>query len=207
MRYNLNENMKNAVFLDRDGVINELVYFPEMGIIDTPIKTSQVKLVFGIDQLILQAKKLGFLIIVISNQPSIGLKKITEKDFILINNKVHSLLLKENALPDSFYYCFHHPYAKLVKYRRKCNCRKPKTGLFKQAAEEFNLNLSESWMIGDGIDDVRAGKAAGCTTILLANINSSENLRIIEQQLGKIKPDFIIKKLPEALEIIRKDRK
>lgn len=194
--------MHKAIFLDRDGVINELIYFPEAGVVDTPININQVKLVFGIDQLILQAKRQGFLIIVISNQPAIGLGKLEKKDFELIDQQIKKKLLEKNAQSDAFYYCFHHPFAKLEKYKKICDCRKPKIALFKKAAKEFNIDLSQSWMVGDGVDDIKAGKGAECKTILLANINSTENLRIIEEQLEKIKPDFIIKKLPEALSII-----
>ena len=194
--------MKQAIFLDRDGIINELIYYPESGIVDTPINTTQVKLVFGIDSLIHQAKKLGFLVIVVSNQPAVGLNKIKKQDFDLIDKKIRNILLRGKVKVDTFYYCFHHPYAKLRKYKRNCDCRKPKIGLFKKAAKKFNIDILRSWMIGDGVDDVISGKNAGCKTILLANIKSSENLRIIEEQLGGIRPDFIIKKLPEALSII-----
>lgn len=194
--------MKQAIFLDRDGVINELVYFPEAGIIDTPIKVDQVKLNFGIDKLITYAKKLGYLVIVISNQPALGLNKISEKDFEAVDKKIEDMLLEKGIKLDGVYYCFHHPFAKIAKYRQKCNCRKPNTEFFSKAANQFNIDLSDSWMVGDGIDDIKAGRKAGCKTILLANINSTENLRIIEEQLGNIRPDFIIKKLPEALEII-----
>lgn len=195
--------MHKAIFLDRDGIINELIYYPESGIIDTPINISQVKLVFGIDQLICKAKKFEYLVIVISNQPARGLNKIKDKGFDLIDKKINDLLLEKDVKLDAFYYCFHHPHAKLAKFRKNCNCRKPKIGLFKKAAKKYDINLSKSWMVGDGVDDIKAGKRAGCKTILLSNINSAENLRIIEEQLGKIKPDFIIKKLPDALDIIR----
>lgn len=194
--------MKKTIFLDRDGIINELVYFPQAGIVDTPVNTNQVKLVFGIGELIRKAGKLGYLVIVISNQPAIGLHKISQKQFDLVDEKIRNLLLNKNLGLNAFYYCFHHPFAKLEKYKKICECRKPKIALFKKAAKEFNIDLSQSWMVGDGVDDIKAGKGAGCKTILLANINSTENLRIIEEQLGKIKPDFIIKKLPEALSII-----
>lgn len=194
--------MRKAIFLDRDGIINELVYYPEAGIVDTPINSSQVKLIFGIDQLIRHAKKLGYLVVVISNQPAIGLNKISQKQFDFVDEKIRNLLLNKNLGLNAFYYCFHHPFAKLEKYKKICDCRKPKIALFKKAAKEFNIDLSQSWMVGDGVDDIKAGKNAGCKTILLANINSIENLRIIEEQLGKIKPDFVIKKIPEALNII-----
>lgn len=199
--------MNRAVFFDRDGIINELVYDKKHGIIDSPMIPSQVNLVYGIAELIKAVKKMGFKPIICSNQPSVGLSKTSLKNFQAVTDKIYSLLKNEGVTLDDQYYCMHHPFAKIRKYRFKCNCRKSKIGLFLKAAAKHNIDLSSSWMIGDGVDDIKAGKKAGCKTILLANINSAENLRIIEQQLGKIKPDFIIKKLPEALKIIRKHRK
>ncbi|MDO8512477.1 MAG: HAD hydrolase-like protein, partial [bacterium] len=75
-------------------------------------------------------------------------------------------------------------------------------GLFLQASKDHGIDLASSWMIGDGVTDVLAGKKAGCKTILLANIDATENLRIIEQQLKNNAPDYIIKKLPEAVDLI-----
>lgn len=195
--------MNKAVFLDRDGIINELVYFPEAGIVDTPINPRQVKLIFGIEKLIEEVQRSGYLVIVISNQPAIGLKKITQKNFTLIDKKIRKMLLKKGVVLINYFYCFHHPFAKILKYKRVCSCRKPKIGLLKKAARKFNIDLSNSWMIGDGVDDIKAGEKAGCRTILLANIKASENLRIIEKQLGVIKPDFLVKNLIEAAKVIR----
>lgn len=194
--------MNKAIFLDRDGVISELVYYPQQGIVDTPINISDVRLVFGVDKLIKDAKKIGYLVIAVSNQPSIGLKKIEEKDFKSIEKKIAKLLLEKGVNLTASYYCFHHPFAKIPKYKKNCICRKPKIGLFKKASKEFNIDLSKSWMIGDGVDDIKAGNKTGCKTILLANINSSENFRILEKQLGKTKPDFIVKNLIEAANIL-----
>lgn len=199
--------MNRAVFFDRDGVINELVYEPESGIVDSPLKASQVSLVYGIVKLIKAVKDLGFITVVCSNQPSVGLGKTTLKNFNAIRSKIKFLLKTQGAQLDLKYYCMHHPFAKIKKYKVSCNCRKPKIGLLKKAVKEHNIDLSKSWMIGDGVEDVIAGKNAGCKTILLANINSTENLRIIERQLGKIKPDFIIKKIPDSIEIIKKNLK
>lgn len=195
--------MKKALFLDRDGIINELVFYNGQGIIDSPILPSQVKLVYGIDQLIKDAKELGFAIIVCSNQPGIGLKKNTLKNLEDVTEEINSQLQSKGASIDKFYYCMHHPYAKLERFKKKCNCRKPEIGLFLRAARDFNIDLSKSWMIGDGIDDIKAGKTAGCKTILLANISATENLRIIEEQLESIRPDFIVKNLHRASELIR----
>lgn len=197
--------MKQAVFFDRDGIINELVYEPQTGTIDSPLTNKQVTLIHGISELIKKIRKLRFTIIVCSNQPSVGLGKTSLKNFQAVTGKILSLLKKGGATLDYQYYCMHHPFAKIAKYRIKCNCRKPNAGLLLEAASEHNINLKNSWIIGDGVDDVIAGQKAGCKTILLANITSSENLRIVERQLGDILPDFIIKKLPDALEIIKKN--
>lgn len=199
--------MNKAIFLDRDGIVNNLVYNPEQGVVDSPIASSQIELMFGVDQLIKGVKNLGFLVIVCSNQPSVGLGKITLNNLKKITEEINSQLKEKGLTIDDYYYCPHHPFAKLEEYKINCNCRKPNTGLFFKAADEHNIDLSESWMIGDGVDDIKAGKSAGCKTILLANINSSENLRIIEEQLGYQKPDFIVKKLPDALNIIKKTQK
>lgn len=195
--------MKPAIFFDRDGVINELVYEPKSGVIDSPLKASQINLVYGIVELIKAVKDLGFMTIVCSNQPAVGLGKTTLENFKEVNRKVCSLLRTQGAILDYEYFCMHHPFAKIKKYKLNCECKKPNTGLLLKSAKEHNIDLSKSWMIGDGVDDVIAGKNAGCKTILLANINSLENLRIIEKQLGKIKPDFIIKRLPDAIKIIK----
>ena len=189
--------------MDRDGIINELVYNPELGTIDSPLNPRQVKLVFGIKELLNSVLKKGFIGIIISNQPAIGLGKTTLKNHQKIINKIQREFKNKGIKIDSQFYCFHHPFAKLRKYKKACNCRKPAIGLFEEAVKELNIDLSKSWMIGDGVDDVIAGKKAGCKTILLANISASENLRIIEKQLGKIKPDFIIKKLVDAIDIIK----
>lgn len=196
--------MKKAVFFDRDGIINELVYDRKHGIIDSPMIPSQVNLVYGIAELVEAVKKTDFKTVICSNQPSVGLGKMNLKNFRAITDKIHSLLKNEGVTFDHQYYCMHHPFAKIRKYKLVCNCRKPKIGLFSKAAAEHNLDLSKSWMIGDGVDDIKAGKNAGCKTILLANINSAENLRILEKQLGETEPDFIVKNLIDASDIIKK---
>ncbi len=192
-----------ALFIDRDGVINELYYEPDYGIIESPLIPEQIRLVFGIVPLLKTAKKLGYKIIIISNQPNVALGKTTESNFKRISKKITELLKKEGVTIDGEYYCFHHPFAKVKKLRKKCHCRKPGTALFLEASKEYNIDLNASWMIGDGVADVLAGKSAGCKTILLANIEATENLRIIEQQLKDSKPDYIIKRLTDAVSIIK----
>lgn len=197
--------MRSAVFFDRDGIINELIYEPEQGVIDSPLTTLQIRLLYGIAELIKAVKELGFMTIICSNQPVVALGKTTLKNFQAIREEIESQLKRRGVILEDQYYCMHHPFAKIEKYRVECDCRKPKPGLLLKAAKEHNIDISKSWMIGDGVDDVLAGKKAGCKSILLANIRSSENLRIIEEQLGEIKPDFIIKKLSDAIKIIKEN--
>lgn len=199
-----NTDMKKAVFLDRDGVINELIFYAEQGVIDIPMNPSQIKLIHGISELLKYAKESDFIIVVCSNQSGVGLGKVTLENLNRITEEINSKLKSKGVTIDNFYYCMHHPYAKLRNFKAKCKCRKPEIGLFLKAEKELDIDLSKSWMVGDGIDDVKAGQKAGCRTILLANIKSTENLRIIEEQLGPVKPDFIVKKLPQVLEIIKR---
>ena len=197
-----NTLMKKALFMDRDGVINELVYNSEFGTVDSPLNPIQVTIIFGITELLKSAQARGFICVIVSNQPAIGLGKTTLVNHQKIVNKIKREFKKRGIKIEGQFYCFHHPFAKLTKYKKVCDCRKPAIGLFEMAVKELNIDLSKSWIIGDGVDDIIAGKKAGCKTILLANINSSENFRIIERQLGKIKPDFIVKKLTDGIAII-----
>lgn len=196
--------MKLAVFFDRDGVINELIFNPQHGTVDSPMLPSEVKLVYGIGGLIKGVKALGFTTIICSNQPAVALDKTSLKNLEAITKEIKRQLKAQGGVIDYQYYCLHHPYAKVKKYKLSCDCRKPRIGLFLKAAKEHDIDLSNSWVIGDGVNDVVAGNKTGCKNILLANTESMENLRLIQQQLGDIKPDFIIKRLPEAIKIIKK---
>ncbi|MEK7597162.1 MAG: HAD-IIIA family hydrolase [Patescibacteria group bacterium] len=191
--------MNKAVFFDRDGVINEMAFDAENGLVHIPWQANQIVLNHGIVELLKTTKKSGFLNVIVSNQPDIGLNRITEKIFKDIEKDILQKIEKENAFIDKAYYCFHHPYAKLEKYKKECNCRKPKTGLFLQAAKEMDIDLSKSWMIGDGLYDIVAGHNAGCKTILIANNVQTGHLKAIEEKLKNIKPDFIVKNLKEAI--------
>lgn len=195
--------MKNkALFLDQDGVILEMVYDLEHGSIHTPLNQKQVLLVHGIIALLKKAKKLGYKLIIISNQPDVGLKRLSRENFNMVHKRMEELLLRNNIELDGSYYCFHHPFAKIKKYKKNCNCRKPKTEFFKKAIREFNINVKKSWLIGDGVFDILAGNKMGFKTILLGNIYEAEYLRILESRLGSIRPKYLVKNLDEAVKII-----
>ena len=162
--------MNRAVFLDRDGVINELVYYQEQEIIDSPFTPAQFKLIPGVTEALKTLHNNGYLTIMVSNQPGIAKGHMTEKNFELIRQKMVSELNKDSAVLDGEYYCLHHPDAVVAEYRRKCDCRKPLPGLIFKAARERNIDLKGSWLIGDNLSDVQAGKAAGCRTVLIGTM-------------------------------------
>ena len=193
--------MKNkAVFLDRDGVINEVIYYKEMGIIDSPFTVEQFKLLPKVAEAINIFHDFGFRVIVVSNQPGMAKDHFSIDVFEKIREKMNTELKKDDAEVDAEYYCFHHPYATVKKYKKICNCRKPKPGMLQKAAEEHNIDLSKSWMIGDGITDIAAGQTAGCKTILLGRMKC-DLCKIMEDE--KVKPDYIKPNLYKASLIIK----
>ena len=193
--------MKRAIFLDRDGVINELIYYPEQGIIDSPFTVEQFRLLHGVSEAINKLHKMGFKVILVSNQPGMAKGHLTEEAFEGIKNKMKDDLAKEGAFLDGEYYCSHHPEAKVERFKVNCECRKPKPGLLLQAAKDMDIDLSQSWMIGDGLTDIRAGKDAGCKTALLGMIKC-ELCRLMDEENAR--PDAIATNLKEASEFIFK---
>jgi D-glycero-D-manno-heptose 1,7-bisphosphate phosphatase len=191
--------MRKAVFLDRDGVINELVYHQEQGIIDSPFTVEQLKLLPGIGEAIKNFREMGYKVILVSNQPGIAKNHLSQETFERIRQRMNEELAREEAFLDGEYYCFHHPEAKLEQYRANCNCRKPKPGLLLQAARDLDINLSESWMVGDGLIDIKAGKSAGCKTILLGNMKC-ELCRLMDEDDAR--PEAIVPDLLKACHII-----
>lgn len=192
--------MKNkAIFLDRDGVINKLIYQKEEGIIDTPFSESQFELVESVPTAISILRGMGFKIIIISNQPGIAKRYYTKNTFEIIRKKMHSLLEKNRSEIDDEFYCLHHPHAKNLNYRKKCNCRKPGIGLIKKASKIHNIDIENSYFIGDGIVDLQAAKRVGCKSIFIGNINStlSNILRI-----KKLEPVYVAHDLFEAAKYI-----
>ena len=156
---------QKAVFLDRDGTINLLV---ENSFITKP---EQFKLIYGAAEAIKKINNMGYLAIVITNQPVIARGEVTFETLDLIHMKMETELGKSGAYLDDLFFCPHHPdkgfSGERPEYKIDCNCRKPKPGMLVAAAEKYNIDLPASWMIGDDMRDVNAGKAAGCKTALI----------------------------------------
>ncbi len=191
--------MEKAIFLDRDGVINEMIYYPEHGILDSPFTAAQFRLLPHVAEAIKEFHEGGFKVIIVSNQPGIAKGHFSQDTHEEISKKMHADLEQEDAKLDGEFYCLHHPRAVLAHLKADCECRKPKPGLLYQAAETLNIELASSWMIGDGLTDIETGKQAGCRTILIGQMKCE--LCHLMDQTG-IRPDFIALDLLEAASII-----
>lgn len=185
--------------MDRDGVINELIYYGEHGIVDSPFTVDQFRLLPGVSEAIKRLHDGGFKVVLISNQPGIAKCHFSEADFALIRQKMNSLLDGKGAQIDAEYYCLHHPEANVPSLRQACSCRKPKPGLIYQAAKDWDIDLAQSWLVGDGLSDITAGKSAGMKTILLGKMKC-ELCSLMDS--ADAHPDAIMPNLLEASEYI-----
>ena len=190
-----------AIFLDRDGVVNELVYFPEQGVIDSPFTVNQFHLCPGVPDAVKLFQNAGYKVIVASNQPGVAKGHMPLKNFERICDTMKAQLGEKGVSLDAEYYCMHHPEATVAQYRINCDCRKPKPGLILKAAKDMDIDLSQSWFIGDNLSDIKAGKNAGCHTLLLGKMRCE--LCDLMYNEG-IKPDVIKLNLLESADYILK---
>ena len=157
------KNKQKAIFLDRDGTINKYVGFLR--------KEEEFELIDGVAEAVKKINHSGYLAIVITNQPVIARGEVTFEGLQTIHNKMETLLGEEGAYLDGIYFCPHHPHkgyeGEVSELKIDCDCRKPKPGMLLKAAEDFNIDLSQSYMVGDGENDIKVGMAAGCKTVLL----------------------------------------
>lgn len=166
------KNKQKAIFLDRDGTINKYVGFLR--------DIGEFELIDGVAEAIRKINSSGYLAIVVTNQPVIARGEVTVEELEEIHKKMETLLGIHGAYVDAIYYCPHHPHkgykGEVEELKIECECRKPKPGMLIKAAEDFNIDLSRSWMIGDGENDIKAGIAAGCRTVLLGNENFGQTM-------------------------------
>lgn len=195
--------MKNkALFLDRDGVIIKVFFDKKTDLLRIPQSVQEVEFNYGIFDLIRTSHDLGFLNIIISNQSGLALKQTTPRRFGLLQKYIRETFISKGIVFDDEYYCFHHPFALNTLYKKNCNCHKPKPGMLHKAAKEHKIDLSESFFLGDGAYDIQAGKAAGCTSVLLTNNIETGYLSAVYNELKDLRPDYIVKKLPDVIPII-----
>ncbi len=188
--------------MDRDGTLNEMVYDETHGTMDSPRRPDQVQLLPGAGAFLRGLRAYGFRIVVVTNQPGLAKGTLTESELAAVNGRLAELLAAEGAGWDELRHCPHHPKAgpgTVSAYVRDCDCRKPKPGLLKAAAAAHSIDLAGSWMVGDGIVDVQAGRAAGCRTVLVCKVKLNEVEKFLDVGCP---PDAVAGSLGEALDII-----
>lgn len=172
-------NKQKAIFLDRDGTINKYVGFLR--------NIDDFELIEGVAEAIKLINQSGYLAIVVTNQPVIARGEVTWEELNEIHKKMATLLGKEGAYVDGIYICPHHPdkgfEGERPEYKIDCDCRKPKPGLLLQAAKDFNIDMSESYMIGDSHRDVEAGENAGVMKSFKVEENNENRLLNIIKEI------------------------
>ena len=179
--------MKPAVFLDRDGVINE-----EVGFIT---KLEELRIFPYVRDCITEFHGLGYYVIVISNQSGVARGYLTEEELSIIHEHI-----KAETDVDTIYYC---PYCKdgvVEKYRRDSNMRKPGIGMIEQACRDFDIDMSSSLMVGDRASDIKTGKNVGISTILLESGYGTARLE------EDVKPDYVMNDLWDVVVLLRNKR-
>jgi D,D-heptose 1,7-bisphosphate phosphatase len=165
--------MNKAVFLDRDGVINEIVFHEDVEVLDSPFNIRQVRIIKGAFEAIATFNRLGYKVLLATNQPGAAKGKVSLARIDEINQHVVDLASKSGVQIDQVYCCPHHPIGTtegdpaLIK---NCKCRKPGTGLLLAGIDEYKIDMNLSFMVGDSISDIQAGKAIGLKTILVGGL-------------------------------------
>ncbi len=191
---------QRAVFLDRDGVINKEI--------DGVHRPEQFELLPQLAQTIAEINRSHFLSIGITNQPDIAKGFFTFEDLELVLCEMDAQLSEGGAYLDDLYYCPHHPEAghegEVPELKRPCTCRKPAPGMLVKAAEDYNIDLTRSYMIGDRISDLQAGRAAGCRTIFVHR-NAGQGIEHDTPDALLALADHVAKDVSEAWALIKKD--
>lgn len=182
-----------GIFLDRDGTINE-----ELEFISSP---DDVILIPRSAEAIREANQLGLKVFVITNQSGVARGFIKEEELVKVHNKLVELLNSEGAHLDAIYFCPHHPEFGVPPYKMECDCRKPNSGMLRQAEKEYNIDLKKSFVVGDRIIDVQTAHAVGATGILV--LTGYGKNQIEEIQKNNIKIDYIAEDLYDAMQFIK----
>ncbi len=180
-----------AIFFDRDDTLIE-----DPGYISS---TEQVKLLTGVPRALIELKALGYKLVVVTNQSAVARGIVTEKILGDIHIRLEQLLAEKNAFLDQFYYCPYHPQGVVKKYREESELRKPNPGMLLKAAEDMDLDLDQSWCVGNSSSDIEAGLRAGCKTILIDRPSRQQQLKP-----GEPRPDYKAINIKEVVNIVKK---
>lgn len=187
--------MNKAIFLDRDGTINVEKHYL--------YKIEEFEFLPGVIDALKKLQAAGYLLIIITNQSGIARGFYSEKDFEKLNNWMIGYLKDRGIIISSVYYCPHLPDAIIPKYRKKCNCRKPKLGMFEKAVVDYDIDLNLSYAIGDRIRDCSICENTLCRGFLVGNTEDNEIVRLVKT--GQKRGVHYAKSLYECARIICKE--
>lgn len=190
-----------GVLLDRDGVINKMILHPEFGTVDSPATPEEFELIPGAGEALASLNRLGLPVAVVSNQPGLAKGRFSAELLEAVDDAMQHQLAAHGAHLDGIFLCRHHPVAVIDRWRAKCDCRKPAPGLLWQAAAELDLDLTQSYMLGDGVSDIVAGAAVGTRTILIGPRKLYVDHALQEHGVW---PDHFAEHLGEAVELVEK---
>lgn len=186
------KNKQKCIFIDRDGTVNEL-----NGFIKNP---EGMNLISNVPKAIKKVNMSGYLCIIVTNQPVIARGETSIDNLNEIHHKIETLLGVEGSYVDDIYYCPHHPdkgfEGEVSELKINCDCRKPKIGLLEKAAEKYNIDLNQSWMVGDTTRDIQTGKNAGMKTCLVLTGEAGKDMKY------DVKADIIANDLLDFINVI-----
>ncbi|MDB6117589.1 MAG: hydrolase, HAD-superfamily, subfamily [Verrucomicrobiaceae bacterium] len=173
---------KAAVFIDKDGTLIDDVPYN--------VDPSAVRFAAGVEETLGRLNSAGFELFIITNQAGVAMGRVKETELPVLQDFFATAFEGMGCRLAGFYYCPHHPEAADEEYRVACDCRKPAPGMLRRAATEHHLSLPDSWFIGDILNDVEAGRLAGCRTVLINNGNETEWVMTPQRQPHFTVPDF-----------------
>jgi D-glycero-D-manno-heptose 1,7-bisphosphate phosphatase len=186
--------VKAAVFLDRDGVLNELVADPVSDVAESPLEVEQVRLIPGAAKAAARLTRVGYVLVCVSNQPAAAKGVVSVARLLAVHNRVIELLTLEGVVLSAWRLCLHHELGVVPGLSGSCSCRKPAPGMLLDAAGALGLDLASSWMVGDTDADIAAGRAAGCRTLLIRNPAS------VHKRLQAVSADIVADSLANGVQ-------
>ncbi len=190
--------MKAAVFLDRDGVLNELVLNPATRAYEPPHRPKDLRLVPHAVECLKKMQAGGYALFLVSNQPDYAKEKASLEALEAVHRKFDQTLGRHGVRVKEYYYCFHHPQGTVPGYSGECACRKPKPFFVLKARKDHGIRVADSWFVGDRDTDIECGRNAGTKTILIVNAGTQQG----KGPSAASQPDYRAKDLVEATGII-----
>lgn len=187
--------MNRALFLDRDGVLDELMYYPALDAWEAPRRPEDVHVIDGVPEALARLTAAGWLLVIVTNQPDWAKAKTTREALVEVHEKIVREVEAAGARIARSYLCFHHPEGVVPELRVACDCRKPGTASLLAASRELDVDLTASWMVGDQDSDLACGRAAGCRIALVEHVGSSH-------KRGTIEPDLRCEALGELVDYL-----